>query len=61
MAIKAPKTSTGTIGVPNDKKLLKLELNGTEIDIYKYDKNEEHVLVPNIHEGNNTLIATYKD
>ena len=61
LAIKAPKTSTGTIGVPNDKKLLKLELNGTEIDIYKYDKNEEHVLVPNIHEGNNTLIATYKD
>lgn len=31
-----------------------LELNDTEIDISKYDKNEEHVLVYNIHEGNNT-------
>lgn len=61
LAIKSPKTSTGTIGISNDKKLLMLKLNDTEIDISKYDKNEEHVLVSNIHEGNNILIATYKD
>lgn len=59
LAISAPRGSTGTIGVPNDKEVLKLELNKIELDISKYKKNEEHILVK-INEGNNTLIVTYK-
>lgn len=60
LAIKAPKGSTGVIGVPIDKELLKLELNQTQIDISKYKKNEEHLLVSKIKAGNNTLVVTYK-
>lgn len=60
LAIKVPKGSTGVIGVPIDKELLKLELNQTQIDISKYKKNEEHLLVSKIKAGNNTLVVTYK-